>query len=290
MILKSAIIGVTLSAIVFTGFTLYQNLTQKSEVLYSTTSIVPSEKSTVTFKDLANYVSKKPGTYSLYIKNLFSDEINTYNPTQVYYGASLYKLPFSIGVFKEIESEKISYDTKFYYLKQDYEGGSGVIQLDNFGSQYTVLELLQNLIKESDNIAYNILNRNSQAANIEAGFLKLGLSKEFYVNNNTSVEEMGKFLENLTKTTYINDVSKSKLYSLLSNTSFDDRVHVGLKYNSSFAHKIGNNPDQNSWHDCGIVFNSFLKKPAYVVCVMSEDTTWESFLDVTKEVGIFLNP
>jgi len=72
----------------------------------------------------------------------------------------------------------------------------------------------------------------------------------------------------------------------MSSTLFDDRIHQGLSEDTKFSHKIGNWPDTSSWHDCGIAPRNNKK---IVVCVMSRNTTYENFLEVTKDVGEFVN-
>jgi hypothetical protein len=72
----------------------------------------------------------------------------------------------------------------------------------------------------------------------------------------------------------------------MSNTSFDDRINSGLDTNTTFAHKIGNWPEENSWHDCGILLSP---QTNLIVCLMSKNTTLSDFKNTSKNLGQYIS-
>ena len=68
----------------------------------------------------------------------------------------------------------------------------------------------------------------------------------------------------------------------MTGTDFDNRIHLGLYERAKFSHKIGNWPETNTWHDCGILLDN--KNPA-IICVMSEGIEFNEFITVASATG-----
>lgn len=288
---KAIFLGLLTSALIFY---IYLYFIQKREVVLvpyepNTSVQIPQEVTLPedTFKHkvntFTNMLIQKDGLYSFFIKDLKNSKEYTYNANYLFNGASLYKLPIAVAILHKIQEEKLRLSDELVYMSDDFEGGSGILQNANYGSKYSVQQLLALSLKQSDNIASNILQRNLPEEDLNNAFSILELSKEFYLNNTVSAYQIGKYLETLILGNYLNEKNKQLLLDLMVGTSFDDRINSGLDKSYSFAHKIGSAPDTNSWHDCGYILKN--DEIMYVVCLMSENATQNEYLQTAKSLG-----
>ena len=224
-------------------------------------------------EDVTSLISDKAGSFSIIVKNLTTGETISLNEDVNYYAASLYKLPVAISVLQAIESEELRLDENLTYLAKHYHTGSGTLQKDPIGTVYTVEVLLQRLIKDSDNVAQSILLDKVGFAEVRAIMpTPRGLKSS----------QFSLILEHLYFSDYLNEENTYRLLSYMGETSFDNRVNVGLVKGISFSHKIGNWARSGSWHDCGIATN--MTSPT-IICVMSQNTTYKDFMSVTAGIG-----
>lgn len=236
------------------------------------------------FTTLKEAIKTTKGTYGIYIEDLRTGEVFEYNATQKFYGASLFKLILASSVLKKVDTKDIIEDYYYVYKEHHYEKGSGSIASYPIGSKFTVYELLGFLLKESDNIAQNILTELvGEGALVQSSKEILKEDTAFVHTNTTNASEVGTFIKNLYMGRYLRPSSRTKLFDLMSNTLFEDRVAGGLDDRLLFAHKIGNWPYGGSWHDCGLV----LGEQPVVVCIMSKNTTYDKFLEISHKVGNF---
>lgn len=212
------------------------------------------------------------GQYSIYIKDLLTNNVISVGENDKFYAASLYKIPVAVVVLQAVETEKLELAKELTYTSEHYYSGSGKIQLEPFGTKFTVEELLSRLIKDSDNVAQSML------------ISEIDLAKVYYLMPSPEAIktlEIGAFLESLYFGEYLNTENTARLLGYMSKTSFDNRISAGLVKGVTFSHKIGNWAGTGSWHDCGIVFGA----EHMIVCLMSKNTTFEEFLGVSRKLG-----
>ena len=241
------------------------------------------------FEKLKARLDEQGNKYSLYIEDLVTGKTYTYNPNQKIYAASVYKMPVAVTILNEIEKGNLSLTTELTYTQQDFEGGTGVLSGNRFGTLFSVEQLLTNLIDHSDNVAQNILLHRVSKAQIGALINQVNgtpSGSSFAGENIAASAEVATFIKNIYKGDTLTQENKNLLFSEMKETDFDDRISAHLKEGLSFAHKIGNWGDTNSWHDCGIVFGT---QDKFVVCVMSQGTTFETFLEIGKDTAEFIN-
>ncbi len=238
------------------------------------------------FKNLTDVTKGKEGTFGIYIKDLDSGATFAFNETELFYAASLFKTPLAASVLKLVDEGALKLDNENIYTQSDYSDGTGSIAYNSYGLTYTYDQLLDLLLKESDNSAQNIIMRTIGAPNAENAFKLIPLKNHFFENNTATPEQIAIFYEKLVMSNYLKKDSLDSLLERMKSTLFDDRVHLGLEENVEFAHKIGNWPDTSTWHDCGLVID---ENNTIVVCLMSRYTTLEDFNIVAKSTGEFVN-
>lgn len=227
------------------------------------------------FSYLVEKMRSIPGTQSALIKNLKTHELYEYNTEYTYDTASLMKVFIAVSVLQHIEKGNLSLDEKLPIIEDAVEPGTGILQFEDLGSEYAVSELLELAMKKSDNTAINML--------------LLKINREYvddftFIQNTSTLRKFTDFMENFYNEKYVSDSSVKYLLGLMTVTDFDDRIHTGLSEGTLFAHKIGNWPTNNSWHDCGFVLDD---KNPLLVCLMSEGTEYQDFLTVSESVGNF---
>ena len=85
------------------------------------------------------------------------EELYSYNADSPVFCASVIKLPYSVFVCREIEAGKKSLDDTFTYTSSWYHKGTGVIRHNVEGKEYTVRQLLDYMLRYSDNVAWDAL-------------------------------------------------------------------------------------------------------------------------------------
>jgi len=232
------------------------------------------------FNKLTNTIENEKGNYSLYIKNLKTNKTYTYNSNNIYYAASLYKLPVGVAVLKQIQEGKISFTTSLPYLPKHYTDGTGYINQSNYGTMYTVDQLLTALYKDSDNVAQEMLLDliDVDSKNVSNAFPKQGVSDYYHVNKSSSLE-IGEYIEYIFNSDYLTLENKQYLLEIMNNTSFDYLFANNLPI--PFSHKIG--LYGGTIHDCGIT-----KDSSIIICIMSENTDIDTFIKVGNSISSFV--
>ena len=241
------------------------------------------------FRVFSQKISAKKGIYGVYIKDLLNNKTYRINENKEFYAASLFKTPQAITAMRQVEKGTMTLETVLTYKPEDYTDGSGTLNYNEQGSSYTLDQVLTALLKQSDNVAQNMLLRTLPKSDLQLSFDKLVADpkKSKFLSSNISTPlEQGIYFENFYKTDFVSHESKKYLLELMSETSFDDRISNQLDPKVNFAHKIGNWAETGSWHDCGIVYG---QSTELVVCVMSEKTTYEEFLTVGEDISDFIN-
>jgi len=243
------------------------------------------------FNDLQSYISRKSGFFAIYVKDLTTQQEYKINSDKRLYGASLYKILVAGAIYEALANDLLSLNYIYMYKLEDYSDGSGVLQNYKVGSSYSIDELLDYLLKHSDNIAQNILVRNIGVEKVTDFYKKYSdfsesgtFSKDLFV----TPEEISNIFYNIYKSEGWSKELRREFFARMTDTQFEDRIAKLLSEDLTFSHKIGNFPKSGSWHDCGVVFAKGFMHPT-LVCLMSKDTIYEDFLDVSHAVGNFIN-
>jgi beta-lactamase class A len=261
------------------------------------------------FDEFRKGFSDKSGTYGIYIKNLKTGQEYKYNENELFYGASLYKIPiatltirqvYGVSMLDTLDTEgtedvevikngdqeptkKLKFTDEVVYTESDFADGSGSIAESDFGTVYTIRELLDKLLKESDNVAQVMLIRTLGEDLLENEFARLvpdPVNSKYYNENETSPSEISAVLE---KAYYDTSEGIENIFNIMTETIFDIYINEGLNEDSIFSHKIGSYGENGIWHDCGII----LGRSPTVVCIMSQDANKEEFIEMSKLTGEF---
>ena len=97
---------------------------------------------------------------SFYIVSLNDGMSVGYNVDTRFETASSIKAPYALYIYKEIDNGNIDPNQEIVYEEKYYNKGTGVIKKSDFGTVYTVRDLVYYSLFESDNIAHAMLHKN----------------------------------------------------------------------------------------------------------------------------------
>ncbi|WP_420503604.1 serine hydrolase [Vagococcus fluvialis] len=215
----------------------------------------------------------------IFIEKIDSKETFRINEEQVFYGASIAKLPIILYTQEAIRNGSIQEETPLTYLDEVNDvpgamirGGTGVMQYQiEQQATYTVGLLLEWTITHSDNLASNTLSyyvghQNNQDFVKAMDTYYTFEQKEFTKNMNAHTAA------NLMKAIYDNQIGVD--YFLETEWA---REKIGVLEKDVY-HKIGTNEGFN--HDVAIVSGD----TPYVLSILTEDFSNDEIEAITKEI------
>ncbi len=201
------------------------------------------------------------------------------NASNTFIPASLLKLPMMVSYFKLYEIEKDLLNQKITYLGEDFNKvrnlGNGTITP---GKTYTVKELIEEMIVNSDNNALQLLYKYRQGS-LRSIFndMKIPLpitDSEIAERDFVTTRDIARFLLVLYNASYLNPENSEEALRILSKALFKDGIVAGVPKGIVVSHKFGereliqaNKKTKIELHDCGIVYHT---KTPYILCVMTK--------------------
>jgi beta-lactamase class A len=243
--------------------------------------------------DLAQH---KATRVSVWVRDLTSLQWASTDESERYAPASLLKVPIMIAYYKLAEIQPTFLSTKLTYTPstaasdatQDFPSATDLVP----GQQYTVDELINHMIIDSDNNAAALLLSHLDPAIYANTLVDLGIQIPGNMKNFdfVTVKSYGAIFRTLYNVTYLNHDYSEKALDLLTQVSFKG-IADPLPPSTTVAHKFGERQILNSdgtvqtreLHDCGIIYKN--AKP-YTLCVMTEGTDFNSLLNVIQDLSM----
>jgi len=241
---------------------------------------VKDKESTVSFK--TGIIIKSLNTSP---ENIFLNKtIVSINPDEPFPSASLIKLPIMAAVYSAAAKGKLNLNSIYTLKNSDKTGGSGKLKSMPKGKEFTLRQLIQLMVSDSDNTAANILIKKIGFQYLNRFFKKEGLkntkinryvldlsSRKKGIENYTSAKDSAFILEKIYRGRMINKKSSEEMMSCLLKQKVKDRICRYLPKNVKTAHKTGT--IKGIVHDCGIVFID--KNPLLICCLTEGARTYE---------------
>lgn len=102
---------------------------------------------------------KAPGRIGVYVKHLGDGEAMSFEADRGWYLGSAVKVPIAVAVLQSIDEGEHSLDDKMTLEAGDKVDGSGDLVWQDDGVEYSLRDLLNGMLIESDNTAANMLIR-----------------------------------------------------------------------------------------------------------------------------------
>ncbi|MCK9571772.1 MAG: class A beta-lactamase-related serine hydrolase [Candidatus Omnitrophica bacterium] len=274
--LKVSLIWLTaLSVVIFTSYQAccrYQDIVFKKMLL---------EKRKTAWVDLETKLKQRAlsfkGTVGLVIKDLDTGWQIDLNQGRLMPAASLVKIPIMLAFFYADSEGKISLKRELYLKSNDKVAGSKVLGNLPTGSRFTVEELFNPMITQSDNAAANALISLMGFDKLNDYFKRMGLKntnlarkmmdfsrRRSGVENYTTAADCAYLLDQLYAGNFLSEDVSRRCLEILGGQKINDRIPRKLPKASVFvAHKTG--LERHICHDVGIVFTP---KGDFLICVL----------------------
>ncbi len=207
------------------------------------------------------------------------------NETEVFDAASTGKIPILASLYDQIKSKKINEEETITITSADVQDyGTGSIRYQKMPKTYTVKELAELMIKQSDNTAAYVLATKAGRKNIAQYVKDLGMDTTDTAENTTTPYDINLMLEHIFKMKETDPTTAGTLVKMMTDSIFENRLPALLPEETIVAHKIGTGTAQI--HDVGIVL---LDKRPYIISVFTkrvndEKTAEKTIAEISKEV------
>ena len=215
-------------------------------------------------KEFNEKVKNASGVYGLYIIDLETGYSYGIRQNEVFQAASLIKLPVMAAMYEKFESGEYSKDKVYSLKNEDKIAGTGSLYSKPVGTEISYQNLVKLMGKQSDNTAFHItrgLLGDEEIMNVSR---KYGMTSTSLEKNETTPEDIGKFLKSLYKSRFLSKESSDEILDYLTDTDFESWIKEGVPKEIRVAHKFGR--DIHVVNDAGIVFS----KSPYIVVIMSK--------------------
>jgi len=216
------------------------------------------------FYEIESLFKSADTAISFSYEDLYSGLHISYNENKQYFSASTIKAPVVLYIYYLYINGKLDLNQRITYKPSHYVEGSGTIQYEEYGKQYTIKELTEKAIIDSDNVAYQMLASIIDTNEIKSFWQKLG-SETFWPNNKIWGQISSKdgiiYMKELYKFTKEHPEISDQLLNLYFN-SVCRLININDK-NIKIAHKSGWN--SATIHDMAIVYSS----EPYVISINS---------------------
>lgn len=228
---------------------------------------------------------------SVYFRDLNNGPWIGINESETFSPASLLKVPLMMAYYKlaesnpEILNQKITVTTLAQLIpNQQFIIPSVRLEV---GKTYTVAELMERMIKYSDNDSAQLLITNIDLKTLSKVYkdFDLNLPTNNQPETQVTVHTYAGFFRMLFNASYLSKDNSEKALETLIQAEFKDGLVAGVPKNITVAHKFGEritDDNQIQLHDCGIMY--YPNKP-YLLCVMTRGQDEQQLAKVIKDVS-----
>ncbi len=210
---------------------------------------------------------------AVYLRRFSDGSWITINNTEQFSPGSLMKISILIAYLKQSETEPGILDKKLAFTARQRSGFNQAFHEDplEIGNYYSVRQLLEKMITDSDNDATGLLNGNINITVFKKLFSDLGFPQPSLTQNKylLTAPDCAKFLRILFNASYLNHDNSEYALKLLTGSKFHNGITKGLPADLKVAHKFGESgTDQDKeLHEEGIIY---LDNNPYLLVVMTK--------------------
>lgn len=223
--------------------------------------------------DLKEQVTKltenKGGFYSIYYKDLKTENSFGIDEHQVETGASVNKVPIVAALYELNNEGKINLDEKVTIQKNDVQDyGTGSLRYQKMPQTLSLRNLAKLALKESDNTAAHVISVRIGEEVIQKFVDDWGMTQTIMADNQTSAFDISILFEKIYKGELANSANTKELLSFMTNTDVEDRLSKDISSSAKVYHKSGDG--EGFVHDVGIVQTP---KQTYYLGIMTSDVS-----------------
>lgn len=226
---------------------------------------------------------------SYYFRELDNGVWFAVNEDALYIPASLFKVPVMMAVLHESEKNPELLQKKLLYKAKDSVTNAQNIKPSKYlenNKEYTVKELVEQMITESDNeAAYAI----APIVDTPTYDRILSLAQIKIVNDpaaaHVNVIKYSGFFRILYNSSYLGIDQSEQALDMLTHSTFNQGLEAGVPEGTVVAHKFGErrtNDNKLQLHDCGIVY---VPQRNYLICVMTKGEDFQKLSQVIAHLS-----
>lgn len=230
-------------------------------------------------------------TVSLYFRDLNNGPWIGINQDDKFSPASLLKVPLMMAYFKLAEDDPNLLAKKVIVGNYEEEASPNILPQKKVtvGAEYTIEDLINYMIKYSDNTAANTLLANIPAQDLTEIYtdFNLKIPGSEGLENYMTVTEYSSFFRILYNASYLNRQMSEKALQILTTSAFTKGLTAELPSGTEVSHKFGERVFDGSkqLHDCGIIY---LANKNYLLCVMTRGDDFgkmeNTIADISKNI------
>ncbi len=162
--------------------------------------------------------------------------------------ASTIKLPILVAFFQDVDAGKIHLDERLTLQAQFMATGSGDLQNQPVGTQYTALDVITKMMAISDNTATNMivarlggpaaLNQRFQLWKLNATLIR-NVLPDLNGTNTTSPRDLATLMTWVTQGELVSVQSRDRILDIMRQTVTRTLLPSGLGEGATIAHKTG---------------------------------------------------
>ncbi|MGL2966203.1 serine hydrolase [Flavobacterium sp. XGLA_31] len=225
---------------------------------------------------------------SVYLREYGHNEWMSVNDTEKYDPGSLFKVPVLMAILKMNELNPGFLNKKVTYSKP-IDAGKMIVypsKTIKVGETYTIRELLNYMIKYSDNAATILVENNMDSKVLQKLFSDIGLDiPNIYATEfKFTTREYSYFMRAIYNAGYLNVDDSEYAGELLSQCDFKDGILKGLPEHTRVAHKFGEsgNQTEKQLHESGIVY---LDNKPYLLTIMTKGKDFKKLSQLVGEIS-----
>lgn len=221
-----------------------------SDLTYNSPSPLSLGKEIIPLKEkLVQLAAKYPNlTPGIFFVDLDNSAYVSIAGDASFASASTIKIPILVAFFQDVDAGKIRLDQMLTMTEEVMADGSGNMQYEKPGTQFTARETAEKMIVISDNTATNMLIELLGGAEVlNERFGKWGLQNTRINNslpdlegtNTTSPWDLAYVLTMVTRGELVSLRSRDRLLNIMRETQTDTLLPQGLETGAVIAHKTG---------------------------------------------------
>ena len=193
------------------------------------------------------------GVAGVYVRDLNGGWGYGVRPDEVFFSASVAKLPIMVAVYRRIDEGSLSLNDTFETKSEDWAAGAGWLQWEPAGKSLTVKDYLSMMMTQSDNVATNALTRvvggpeyvNGVARSMGAyhTVLQQKVSSErsavLSLDNQTTPRDMVTMLQQISSGAAASPESCQDMVDLMHQNHLESWLKEGLPKDTKVANKAG---------------------------------------------------
>lgn len=232
-------------------------------------------------RDQLNEIGKDRNI-SIYFELLNTGANVAVNKDVAIWPASLMKIPIAMAAMKKVEKGEWQMNTNFVLKEEDKNSIFGELYKKSSGTHFTLEELLNEMLIDSDNTARNIIVRNLALQDFGDVIDHIGVDFDYRKDDQISAKRYSVVWRSLFNSTYLTPENSQKIIQIMLKSSARDFLAQGIPNSVDFSHKIGVLYDEMTFADSGIVY---VPNRPYILTVMVGGYNEEEARAIMKDIS-----